>query len=156
QSANNDLLIDGVRDSAQYNRSDTFNLEQIEVVNGANSVYAGSGSIGGSINLITKRPKAEALTVVSGGIGTADHYRGTVGGNVRLTDHVAVRLNAIVHQSDLAGRDFESVERWGIAPSVTFGLDGPTQVTLQYQHQEDENTPVYGVPYYAVYGGLLP
>lgn len=156
QSANNDLLIDGVRDSAQYNRSDTFNLEQIEVVNGANSVYAGSGSLGGSINLITKRPKADDLTVLSGGLGTADYYRGTVDTNLRLTDHVAFRLNAMVHQSDLPGRDFETVERWGIAPSVTFGMDGPTQVTLQYQHQEDENTPVYGVPYYAVHGGLLP
>ncbi|RYF21073.1 MAG: TonB-dependent receptor, partial [Oxalobacteraceae bacterium] len=156
QSANTDLLIDGVRDSAQYSRSDTFNLEQLEVVNGANSVYAGSGSIGGSINLITKRPKAQDLTVISGGIGTADYYRGTIDSNIRVSDSIAVRLNAMVHQNDIAGRDFEYSERWGIAPSVTFGMDGPTQLTLQYQHQEDENTPVYGVPYYAIYGGLLP
>jgi catecholate siderophore receptor len=156
QSANTDLLIDGVRDSAQYNRSDTFNLEQIEVVNGANSVYSGSGSIGGSINLITKRPKADTLTVVSGGIGTDDYFRGTVDSNVRVSDNLAVRINAMGHKNDLAGRDFETVERWGIAPSLTVGLDGPTQLTFQYHHQEDENTPVYGVPYYAVYGGLLP
>jgi catecholate siderophore receptor len=156
QSANTDLLIDGVRDSAQYNRSDTFNLEQIEVVNGANSVYSGSGSISGSINLVTKRPKAETLTVLNGGIGTDDYFRGTVDSNVRVSDSTAIRINAMGHKNDLAGRDFETVERWGIAPSVTVGLDGPTQLTFQYHHQEDENTPVYGVPYYAVYGGLLP
>jgi catecholate siderophore receptor len=73
-----------------------------------------------------------------------------------VSDSTAIRINAMGHKNDLAGRDFETVERWGIAPSLTVGLDGPTQLTFQYHHQEDENTPVYGVPYYAVYGGLLP
>lgn len=156
QSANTDIQIDGVRDSAQYNRSDTFNLEQLEVVNGSNSVYAGSGSISGSINLITKRPKAENLTVVNAGIGTAEYYRGTIDSNVRLSDTIAVRLNAMVHRNDVPARDVEKAERWGVAPSVTFGMGQPTRFTAQYTHQEDENTPVYGVPYWAVYGGILP
>jgi catecholate siderophore receptor len=69
QSANTDISIDGVRDSAQYSRTDPFNLEQIEVTNGANSVYGGSGAIGGNINLVTKRPKADSETLVQGGIG---------------------------------------------------------------------------------------
>ena len=43
-SANNDLTVDGVRDSAQYSRTDPFNLQQIEVYNGANSVFNGSVS----------------------------------------------------------------------------------------------------------------
>ena len=62
----------------------------------------------------------------------------------------------MAHRNDIAGRDFESAERLGIAPSVTFGMDGATRLTLQYHHQEDQNTPVYGVPYYAALGGLLP
>ena len=156
QSANNDIQIDGVRDSAQYSRSDTFNLQQLEVVNGANSVYSGSGSIGGSINLVTKRPQADDLTVLSAGIGTDNYYRGTVDTNLRLGENVAFRLNGMVHRNDLAGRDVEQSERWGIAPSVTFGIEGPTQLTFLYQHQEDNNTPVYGVPYYSSLGGLLP
>ena len=156
QSANNDIQIDGVRDSAQYSRSDTFNLQQLEVVNGANSVYSGSGSIGGSINLVTKRPQADDLTVLSAGIGTDNYYRGTVDTNLRLGENVAFRLNGMVHRNDLAGRDVEQSERWGIAPSVTFGIEGPTQLTFLYQHQEDNNTPVYGVPFYLTQGGLLP
>src|SRR3546814_18580804 len=35
-SASNDITVDGVRDSAQYRRTDPFNLQQIEVYNGAN------------------------------------------------------------------------------------------------------------------------
>lgn len=156
QSANTDLQIDGVRDSAQYSRSDTFNLEQIEVVNGANSVQAGSGSIAGTINLVTKRPKAESSTVAQAGIGTDNYYRGTIDSNVRVSDLVAVRLNAMAHKNDVPGRDVENYERWGVAPAISIGMDGPTKLTLLYVHQEDKNTPVYGVPYYNVYGGLLP
>ena len=53
-TGSSDIMIDGVRDSAQYTRSDSFNLEQVEVVNGASSVYSGAGSVGGSVNLVSK------------------------------------------------------------------------------------------------------
>ena len=152
QSANNDIQIDGVRDSAQYSRSDTFNLEQIEVVNGANSVYAGSGSIAGSINLVTKRPKADDLTVINAGIGTDAYYRGTVDSNLRVSDFIALRLNGMIHRNDIPGRDVDKYKRWGVAPSVTLGIDSPTSLTLAYVHQKDTNTPVYGVPYYSALG----
>jgi Outer membrane receptor for monomeric catechols len=147
-NANNDITIDGVRDSAQYNRSDSFNYEQIEVTNGANSVISGAGSVGGNINLVTKRPLSEDAYVVSGGIGTDDYYRATTDLNKRVSDLVAVRLNAMWHRNDIPGRDVEDYKRWGIAPSITLGIDGPTRLTLQYFHQEDENIPQYGVPYY--------
>ncbi|WP_426010474.1 TonB-dependent receptor [Caulobacter sp. DWR2-3-1b2] len=147
-SANNDLTIDGVRDSAQYSRSDPFNLEQLEVVNGANGVYSGSGSVGGTINLVTKRPNRRDSTTVTGGVGTDGYLRGTLDANHLVTDDIAVRLNVMAHQNDAPGRDVESFERWGIAPSITFGLTGPTQFTILYSHQEDTNTPQYGVPFY--------
>jgi len=147
-SANNDLTVDGMRDSAQYSRTDPFNLQQVEVYNGANSVFNGSGSVGGTINLVTKTPRAEDLTIVQGAIGTDDYFRGTVDSNHRLSDLVAVRVNAMYHRNDVPGRDVESYERWGIAPAITLGVDGPTRLTLAYVHQEDENTPIYGVPYF--------
>lgn len=155
-SAGSDITQDGVRDSGAYNRSDSFNMEQLEIVNGANSVYGGSGSVGGTINLVTKRPLAETRVVVSGGIGTDNYYRGTVDTNVRASDLVAVRLNAMAHKNDIPGRDVEDYKRWGVAPSATIGIDGPTRLTLQYLHQEDDNIAQYGVPYYAVAGGILP
>jgi catecholate siderophore receptor len=153
-SANNDITVDGVRDSAQYTRSDTFNLEQIEVFNGANGVVAGSGSVGGNINLATKLPKAADLTVLNAGVGTDGYYRATVDANKRVSDFIAVRLNGMFHRNDVPGRDYERFKRWGIAPSVTLGIDSPTRLTFAYLHQEDNNIPQYGVPYYAVAGGL--
>ena len=157
-SANNDITQDGVRDSAQYSRSETFNLQQVEVYNGANSVFNGSGSVGGTINLVSKLPQAENLTVVSTGIGTGDYYRATIDSNVRVNDLISVRLNAVGHRNDIPGRDVERNKRWGIAPSVTLGIAGPTSLTLSYVHQRDHNTPVYGVPYFrnGVNAGPLP
>lgn len=157
-SANTDITVDGVRDSAQYTRTDPFNLEQIEVTNGANSVISGAGSAGGNINIVTKRPQAEDRIVVSGGIGTDEYYRGTVDANQRVAENVAVRLNAMIHRNDVPGRQVERFERWGVAPSITVGVDSPTRLTIQYLHQEDDNVPQYGVPYYvsATNDGAVP
>lgn len=157
-SANNDITTDGLRDSAQYSRTDPFNIQQIEVINGANSVYAGAGSVGGSINLVSKAPRMSNSALVSASVGTEGYGRVTLDANRMVGEAVAVRLNVMVHQNDAPGRDVETFSRWGIAPSITFGIDGPTRVTLSYFHQEDENTPQYGVPYAsnAFLNGPLP
>ena len=157
-SANNDITQDGVRDSAQYSRTDPFNLQQIEVYNGANSVFNGSGSVGGTINLVSKKPIADDLIVLEAGVGTDDYYRATIDANKRLSNTIAVRLNGMFHRNDYPGRDVEKYKRWGIAPSITFGIDSPTQATLSYYHQYDNNTPTYGVPFYitATNPGPLP
>ncbi|MFC0204017.1 TonB-dependent receptor [Novosphingobium soli] len=153
-SASNDITVDGVRDSAQITRTDSYNLEQVEVTNGANSVISGAGSVGGNINIVTKRPKADDAYLATAGIGTDNYYRATVDLNKRASDLVAFRLNAMWHRNDVPGRDVEDYKRWGVAPSVTIGIDGPTSLTLQYNHQEDDNIPQYGIPYYA--GEVVP
>ncbi|MDR6788589.1 catecholate siderophore receptor [Sphingomonas sp. BE138] len=157
-SANNDITIDGIRDSAQYSRTDPFNLQQIEVYNGANSVFNGSGSVGGTINLVSKEPRPEDLTIAQAAVGTDEYYRAAIDANERVSDMVGVRLNAVYHRNDVPGRDVEKYERWGVAPAVTIGMDGPTSLTLAYVHQEDRNTPLYGVPYFNndLVGGLVP
>ncbi|MGE7204414.1 TonB-dependent receptor [Sphingomonas sp. NPDC019816] len=157
-SANNDVTIDGVRDSAQYSRTDPFNLQQVEVYNGANSVFNGLGSVGGTINLVSKVPTPETLTIVQGSVGTDNYYRGAIDSNVRVSDLVAVRLNGAYHHNDVPGRNVEKMERWGIAPSVTIGIGGPTSLTLAYVHQEDRNTPVYGIPWFdnGIVDGFVP
>ncbi|WP_395612536.1 TonB-dependent receptor [Allosphingosinicella sp.] len=147
-SASNDITQDGVRDSAQYSRTDPFNLQQIEIYNGANSVFNGSGSVGGTINLASKVPQRDNLTILSIAGGTDNYLRGTVDTNWRISPAVAVRLNGMVHRNDVPGRDVENYRRWGIAPSITFGMEGPTSLTVAYVHQRDDNIPIYGVPYF--------
>ncbi len=147
-AADNDITIDGIRDSAQYSRTDPFNLQQIEVYNGANSASAGSGSVGGSVNLVSKVAGKGDLSVAQASIGTDNYYRASIDSNQQLNDLIAVRLNGVFHRNDVPGRDVEKYKRWGVAPSIKIGVTGPTSLTLAYVHQEDNNTPIYGVPYF--------
>jgi catecholate siderophore receptor len=147
-TGSNDITVDGVRDSAQYTRSDPFNLDHVELVNGANSVYSGSGSVGGSINLVSKTPHLGDRTVIGAGVGTDAYGRTTLDTNQQIGDTTALRLNVMAHENDVPGRDVENFRRWGIAPSIAFGLGTDTTVTLSYFHQHDDNVPQYGVPTY--------
>ena len=153
-AGSNDVTTDGVRDSAQYTRSDPFNLEQVEVINGANSVYSGAGSVGGTINLVSKGARLGDSMLATVGLGTDGYVR--VAGDLghQIGDTTAVRLNIMGHRNDVPGRDVENNERWGVAPSVAFGLGTSTTVSLSYLHQHDDNTPQYGVPTYL--GRLMP
>jgi len=153
-TGSNDITVDGVRDSAQYTRSDPFNLDHVELVNGANSVYSGSGSVGGSVNLVSKSPYLGSHTIINGSVGTDDYARTTLDTNQEIGDTTAVRLNLMAHKNDVPGRDVENFRRWGIAPSIAFGLGTDTSVTLSYFHQHDDNIPQYGIPTYK--GDVLP
>ncbi|KKC27590.1 TonB-dependent receptor [Sphingomonas sp. SRS2] len=155
QDAKNDVTVDGVRSGAFLNRNEVYNIEQVEVTNGANSVVNGGGSVAGSINLVTKRPLADSQTTLNAGVGTDNYYRATVDTNQRLSDLIAVRLNAVYHENDVPGRDVEDYKRWGIAPAITIGIDGPTSLTLQAEHLNDKAMPQYGIRYYANNGGFL-
>ncbi|POA69689.1 TonB-dependent siderophore receptor [Pseudomonas sp. GW531-T4] len=148
-SANSNLQIDGLRDSAQTNRSDTFNIEQVEVIKGPNSVFGGAGTTGGSINLVSKQPKDQAFTRLGGSLGTDNYYRLTLDSNQPLEgvgQDSAVRINLMGHQNDVPGRDKIDRERWGIAPSLRLGFSDATRLTLSAFHQTDDNLPDYGVP----------
>ncbi|KXU31927.1 TonB-dependent receptor [Sphingobium sp. 22B] len=155
QDAKNDVTVDGVRSGAFLNRNEVYNIEQVEVTNGANSVMNGGGSVAGTINLVTKRPLAEDKTILNAGIGTDNYYRATIDANKRVNDLIAVRLNAVYHRNDVPGRDVEDYERWGVAPAITIGIDSPTSLTLQGEYLDDKAMPQYGIRYFPALGGIV-
>jgi catecholate siderophore receptor len=147
-NARTDFFIDGVRDVGGYTR-DTFNTEQVEVVKGPASSYAGRGSTGGVINMATKTPRMTAQHDLSFGAGSDAYKRGTLDLNqpIESIDGAAFRFNAMWNDSDAPGRDAVNNDRWGIAPSLAFGLDTPTRVTVDYTHLDQDNLPDYGIPW---------
>jgi catecholate siderophore receptor len=157
-TASSDITTDGVRDSAQYTRSDTFNLESIELINGANSAVSGAGSVGGNINLVSKTAREGDAHAFSVGVGSDAYARVTADSNFDFGNGTALRLNAMAHQNDVPGRDHENFQRWGFAPSLAIGLGSDTRLTVSYLHQSDDNLPQYGVPYAlnAYHDGPLP
>ncbi len=141
------MFVDGLRDVGSQTR-EVFALEQLEVVKGPSSAYGGRDSGGGSINLVSKTPKLKDETRISMGVGTDSYARGTVDANYVLGDGIAARVNLLRHDSDVAGRDEVNNSRWGIAPSVAFGLNGPLQVIASHYHLETDDLPdAGGFPY---------
>src|SRR5688572_2977300 len=145
-SARNDIYVDGVRDLGAHSR-DPFNMEQVEVVKGPSSTFTGRGSSGGTINLVSKLPTLRRS--ISGDVtfGTAGTKRGTIDLNLPINEDVAFRLNAMAHDSDFPGREVVQNRRWGIAPSIMFGLSGPTRFAASYFHLRQENISDYGIPW---------
>lgn len=147
QNAASSLFLDGMRDASMQAR-DTFNLEQVEIIKGPDSVYSGRGGAGGSINLVSKAPKAKDATEVMGQIGTDRNYRGSVDSNWRLGEKSAFRLNVMGTKGDVPGRDRAvNFERWGVAPSLMLGMGTPTRITLSYYHYQNDSMPDYSIPY---------
>jgi catecholate siderophore receptor len=145
-SARNDYFLDGIRDQGSYTR-DVFNIESIEVLKGPSAVLFGRGSTGGAINQVSKTPRLEPLYTSTVSVGTGQLLRGTADINQPLSKTVAIRATLLAHDAETVDRNEAEVKRFGFAPSITFGLGTPTQLTLSYLVQTEDNIPDYGLPY---------
>ena len=147
-SARTDIFIDGVRDFGGYSR-DSFNLEQVEVTKGPASATSGRGSTGGSVNMVSKVPSLQAGRAISLGGGSADYKRGTLDVNQPVSGlgGASLRLNAMWQDAATPGRDVVENNRWGLAPSIAFGLRTPTRLTASYFRLQQDGIPDYGLPW---------
>lgn len=152
-SARTDLFVDGVRDVGGYTR-DAFNVEQVEVFKGPNSVYSGRGSTGGSVNMVAKTPKLNPFYEGSLSYGSHDYYRGTLDFNQSIPqlghlglEGASFRLNGLYHDQDFAGRDYIHDNRWAMNPTLAIGLGTRTRAVLSYFHLQENNLAGYGLPF---------
>jgi catecholate siderophore receptor len=152
-AASDDFFLDGLRDTGFFTR-DSFNLEGIEVYKGPASTLFGRGSTGGVVNQVSKTPQLQDFvrgTIVG---GTNSELRGTADFNYQFADSAAFRVNAMGLKSEVADRDFVDNRRWGVAPSLAFGIGGPTTLILNYFHQQQNDIPDYGIPF--AFGSPVP
>ncbi|MFN3959133.1 MAG: TonB-dependent receptor [Parvularculaceae bacterium] len=145
----NDQFVDNLRDYGYYYR-DTFNDVSIDVYKGPSSVLFGRGSTGGVIHRVSKTPQADDFAVLELQGGVDGTRRATFDGNLAGVAGAssAFRLNAVAHRSEVEDRDFALSRRWGLAPTFVYGLGEATTVQLSYLHQEEDNRPDYGVPWF--------
>ncbi|HKT85412.1 MAG TPA: TonB-dependent siderophore receptor [Novosphingobium sp.] len=143
--ATSDTYVDGLRDVGSQTR-ETFAVERIEVFKGPNSAFGGRGSAGGAINIVSKLPQDENFAKADVTLGTDEFKRITADVNRKLADNLALRINALWHDADVPGRDAVFNKRWGVAPSVTWGIGTDTHATVSYYHYETDDMPDYGIP----------
>ncbi len=143
-----DLYLDGIRDTAQYNR-ETLNLEQIDVLRGSASMLFGRGQAGGVINLISKTPKRTDAYKLSGSAGTEDYTEITADLNKRIGQDAALRVNLMKRdegswrKNPLTGAEPE-LHRGGAAVSLALGMQTDNEFIFSHQYTRTRDIPDYG------------
>lgn len=158
-SARNDIFVDGVRDINPQSR-DPFNMESVEITKGPTSALTGRGSAGGAINLVSKAPSMNRYVSGSVLLGNADMRRGIFDlnaplGRIGLGDRTSFRLNGMLHDAGVPGRNAVTNNRWGLAPTLAMGLGTPTRLTLGYYKLKQDNVSDYGIPWVPATNNVL-
>lgn len=143
--AQNDIYENGLRDFGVYTR-DSFDYDHITVIKGPSSEVFGNGTTGGAINITTKVAHLGDSYGASLSGGSGDYARGTLDFNKQIGESTAIRITGMGNENNTVGRNDVYSHRWGIAPSIAFGLGKRTTFTLEYFHQTDNRIPDYGVP----------
>ena len=142
-TASGDIFIDGVRDTAFYER-DVFNFDRIEVLRGSASMLFGRGSTGGVVNQVSKTALPATVSEVSTTIGSGSYLRLTGDFNLKTSETSAFRLNAMTTNADNYGN---AVDKYGIAPTFRWGIGTADEFSAGLFYLENRNGINYGIPW---------
>ncbi len=136
-----------LRTYGTYNtsRPDPYTLERVEFLRGPSSVLYGQGSVGGVLNLTSKRPQAEALREVQVQVGSYGRKQiaTDLTGAVTEDGQWLYRLVAVGRESGTQV-DHVNDDRLVIAPSLTWRPSADTSLTLQALYQKDKSGSLIG------------
>ncbi|MBR1176238.1 TonB-dependent receptor [Bradyrhizobium sp. KB893862 SZCCT0404] len=145
--ARNDVFIDGIRDPAVSIRENFF-TEQLEILRGPASSYAGRGTAGGAINIVTKQATDRNFQNAETTFGTDMTKRVTIDVNQVIDPTFSVRAGGLFQDANVAGRNFVTDNRWGTFVSTKYAPTNDFKVTTNYVHTDLSGYPDFGVPYY--------
>lgn len=143
-STSADFFLDGVRDDVQYYR-DLYTVERVEALKGPNAMIFGRGGGGGVINRVTKEASLTRSREIGLQGGAFGNKRFTVDFDQPFSNRVAFRVNGIYENSG-SFRDFVSLERYGVNPTITIAAGPDTRITLGYEHFYDKRVADRGIP----------
>ena len=144
-----DIYLDGIRDTAQYNR-ETFNLEQVDVLRGSAAMLFGRGQAGGVINQVSKTAKLQDANTIKAGFGDYGYQRYDADLNKKLSDTVAIRVNIMDREEEGTRKnhsngDRPGVDRKGIALSAGFGIGTEDELFLNHTYTQTRDVPEFGL-----------
>jgi catecholate siderophore receptor len=144
----NDVFIDGIRDSGVSVRENFF-TEQIEILRGPGSSFAGRGTTGGAINIVTKQATTEkSFYNMDETLSSDPGERVTLDVNQVISPTFAVRAGGVFQKSDVEGRNYTTDDRGGGFVATTWKPIDAMKVTSSYVHTDIHGLPDFGVPYY--------
>ena len=140
-----DFFQDGVRDDVQYYRS-LYNVEQVEILRGANALLFGRGGTGGVINRVSKKAQlGETFGSFSMGSNTFGAYDVVADYNISINEDRSLRIMA--HRDYLNNhRDYYDGDRAGFNPTLKVSLDDSTVLDVSYEYADHERFIDRGIP----------
>jgi catecholate siderophore receptor len=145
--ARNDVFVDGIRDPAVSIRENFF-TEQIEILRGPASSYAGRGTAGGAINIVTKQAADANFYNAESTFGTDMTKRVTLEVNQVISPTFSVRSGGMFQDASVAGRNYVTDNRWGGFISTKYAPTNDIKITTNYVHTDLSGLPDFGVPWY--------
>jgi catecholate siderophore receptor len=146
--ARNDVFIDGVRDAGVSVRENFF-TEQIEILRGPASSFAGRGTTGGAINIVTKEATTDkSFYNMDTTFGTDSTKRIVLDVNQVVTPTFAVRAGGMFQDAGVAGRNYVTDDRSGGFLATKWTPTDTIKITTDYIHTDLHGIPDFGVPYY--------
>jgi iron complex outermembrane receptor protein len=126
-------LVNGFNVGRGYNgRRSTSNIEIIEVMKGPGSALYGQGEPGGTINIITKKPKFEEASYIQATIGNFDTKQAEFDYTNAISKDLAFRLNGSYEDSD-SYRDQVYLKALNLHPSFLWNISGQTSLSYEME-----------------------
>jgi catecholate siderophore receptor len=137
QKSTADFFVDGVRDDIQYYRP-LYNVEQVEVLKGADALFFGRGGTGGLINRVSKTAQiGEDFTGYSLSFDDFGERSLQIDSNMTIAPNAALRIN--YYTEDLENdREHFYGDNSGINPTLNFELSEKTTVNVSYENLDQE------------------
>src|SRR6202166_1127114 len=146
--ARNDIFLDGVRDAGVSVRENFF-TEQVEILRGPGSSFAGRGTTGGAINIVSKQATAEkSFYNMDTTFGTDATQRVVLDVNQVISPTLAVRAGGLFQDAGVAGRDYIKDDRDGGFVTAKWTPLDTVKLSATYIHTDIHGLPDFGVPYY--------
>jgi len=144
--ARNDVFVDGIRDPAVSVRENFF-TEQIEILKGPSSTIDGRGTTGGALNIVTKQAEDKSFYNYDTTIAGDGTRRVTLDVNQVISPTLAVRLDGMWQNANIAERNDTYDDRGGALAAVKWKPNDSFTVTANYVHTNLWSLPDFGVPY---------
>ncbi|MDZ7970652.1 MAG: TonB-dependent siderophore receptor [Nostoc sp. DedSLP03] len=138
--------INGLRDNQRFLVRDLANIDRIEILKGLSSLLYGTGTPGGLVNYVTKKPQAIPSNAITFQAGSFNSYRGEVDftGPLNTDKTLLYRLVAAVQDADSFYANVED-NRILVAPSITWLPANGSSLTVEteyYQQRQNFNSGI--------------
>jgi len=131
----NTVYRDGLRRRSNF-KTNTTNLERIEVIKGPAAINFGQVEPGGLVNVVTKKPLPEPRTYVELRGGRYDDYLALLDVSRPVTDRFSFRVNGSIQNAE-SFRDFTDIDRDVIAVTGRYQLTPATRLDVSYEYRNE-------------------